>query len=217
MKEPSLVSIAGEDRQFVCGADEYLLDAAQRGGLRLAHNCRGGACGTCKADILEGAVDHGWVMSFAISDQEKAEGKCLLRVSRPASPRITVRLHGGVGDTAAALSSSPAEHEATPLQPSRHPPIVGRLVTRIFLTLVAMGFAAPATAHAQDSSQAYCKQLSEMYRRYVQNAPGRGRSDVEAILALEECSKGNGAMSIPILEKRLRDNGITPPGGEFEP
>src|SRR4029453_16271532 len=96
MKEPCLVSIAGEDRQFLCGADEYLLDAALRNGLHLPQNCRGGACGTCKADILEGAVDHGWVMSFAISDQEKADGKCLLCVSRPASPRITVRPHAGV-------------------------------------------------------------------------------------------------------------------------
>jgi CDP-4-dehydro-6-deoxyglucose reductase len=113
MKEPSLVSIAGEDRQFLCKPDEYLLDAALRSGLRLAHHCRGGACGTCKADILEGAVDHGWVMSFAISDQEKAEGKCLLCVSRPASPRMMVRPHARIGDSAVGFSSSPAEHEAT--------------------------------------------------------------------------------------------------------
>jgi CDP-4-dehydro-6-deoxyglucose reductase len=113
MKEPSLVSIAGEDRQFLCKPDEYLLDAALRSGVRLAHNCRGGACGTCKADILEGAVDHGWVMSFAISDQEKVEGKCLLCVSRPASSRITVRPHAGVCDTVAALSSPFAEHQVT--------------------------------------------------------------------------------------------------------
>lgn len=105
MKEPCLVSIAGEDRQFLCHADEYLLDAALRNGVPLPHNCRGGACGTCKADVLEGAVDHGWVMSFAITDQERADGKCLLCVSRPAAPRITVRPQ--------ARTDGSAEHEAT--------------------------------------------------------------------------------------------------------
>jgi len=63
----------------------------------------------------------------------------------------------------------------------------------------------------------YCAQLTELYRRYVQNAPGR-RFDVEASVALEDCKKGNAAEAIPVLEKKLRENRITPPGGgEFKP
>lgn len=72
-------------------------------------------------------------------------------------------------------------------------------------------------AHAQGDDKAYCTQLSELYRRYVQNATGR-RVDVEALGALEDCRKGNAAAAIPVLEKRLRDAKITPPGGgEFKP
>jgi hypothetical protein len=77
--------------------------------------------------------------------------------------------------------------------------------------------ASAPVAQAQSDSKPYCTQLSELYRRYVQNATGR-RIDVEAIQALDDCSRGNAAASIPVLEKRLRDAKITPPGGgEFKP
>ena len=85
--------------------------------------------------------------------------------------------------------------------------------TLIVLAIVAL---APS-AHAQSDGKTYCAQLSELYRRYVQNATGR-RVDVEAIQALDDCSRGKAASAIPVLEKRLRDAKITPPGGgEFKP
>ena len=72
-------------------------------------------------------------------------------------------------------------------------------------------------AQAQSDGKAYCAQLSELYRRYVQTATGR-RVDVEALQALDDCTKGKDAAAIPVLEKRLRDAKITPPGGgEFKP
>lgn len=72
-------------------------------------------------------------------------------------------------------------------------------------------------AQAQSDDKAYCAQLSDLYRRYVQNATGR-RVDVEALVALDDCSRGKTASAIPVLEKRLRDAKITPPGGgEFKP
>lgn len=72
-------------------------------------------------------------------------------------------------------------------------------------------------AQAQGDDKAYCAQLSELYRKYVQNATGR-RVDVEALQALDDCSRGRAASAIPVLEKRLRDAKITPPGGgEFKP
>jgi hypothetical protein len=88
-------------------------------------------------------------------------------------------------------------------------------VKRILLVLAVLASAPPA--QAQSDAKAYCAQLSELYRRYVQNATGR-RVDVEALTALDDCSKGNAAAAIPVLEKRLRDAKITPPGGgEFKP
>jgi len=87
----------------------------------------------------------------------------------------------------------------------------------IAIAIVAMTLALPGAAHAQSDDQAYCAQLSDLYRRYVQNAPGR-RGDVEAAVALEDCSKGRPASAIPVLEKKLRAANITPPGGgEFKP
>jgi hypothetical protein len=88
-------------------------------------------------------------------------------------------------------------------------------VKRIFLVLAAL--ASAPLARAQSDDKAYCAQLSELYRRYVQNATGR-RVDVEALQALDDCSRGKAAGAIPVLEKRLRDAKITVPGGgEFKP
>ena len=84
---------------------------------------------------------------------------------------------------------------------------------RFVLALVAVLMALPtATDAAQGDDKAYCAQLAAMYRRYVQNGPGR-RVDVEATAALEDCSKGNTATAIPVLEKRLRDSGFSLPRG----
>lgn len=85
------------------------------------------------------------------------------------------------------------------------------------ILLVLAGLASAPLAQAQSDEQAYCTQLSQLYRRYVQNAAGR-RIDVEALQALDDCSRGKAASAIPVLEKRLRDAKITPPGGgEFKP
>ena len=85
----------------------------------------------------------------------------------------------------------------------------------ILIALATMTLA--PLAHAQSDDKAYCAQLSELYRKYVQNAVGR-RVDVEALMALDNCQRGNAAAAIPVLEKKLREAKITPPGGgEFKP
>lgn len=85
------------------------------------------------------------------------------------------------------------------------------------ILLVLAGFASAPLAQAQSDDKAYCTELSQLYRRYVQPATGR-RIDVEALQALDDCSRGRAAAAIPVLEKRLRDAKITPPGGgEFKP
>ena len=86
---------------------------------------------------------------------------------------------------------------------------------RILLLLLAPILAPSTSADAQADDNAYCAQLSAFYRRYVQNATGR-RVDVEALVALDECQKGNAAAAIPVLEKKLRQSGFTLPK-EFTP
>ena len=70
--------------------------------------------------------------------------------------------------------------------------------------------ALPGTAHAQSDDAAYCAALSTLYRRYVQNSPGR-QYDAEAAIAQDDCQKGNTAAAIPILERKLRESGFTLP------
>lgn len=86
------ITVANTGERYTCPPDTLLLDAALDAGLAMPHSCRGGACGTCKAQVLEGAVDHGWALSFAITDEEKAAGYCLCCQSKPASETVTLRM-----------------------------------------------------------------------------------------------------------------------------
>lgn len=89
-------------------------------------------------------------------------------------------------------------------------------MNRFTVLLVAFLLALPAAADAAPGDDsAYCAQLSSLYRRYIQNGPGH-RFDVEASVALDNCSKGNTAAAIPVLEKKLREGGFTLPK-EFTP
>jgi CDP-4-dehydro-6-deoxyglucose reductase len=121
------VTVANTGQTFECKAGELILDAGLAAGLALPHNCRGGACGTCKSTVLEGEVDHGWVMSFAISDDEKAAGKCLICQSRPLTPSLRIRTDGAMS-TAEAAPPAPIEARATVLATEPLTPSIRRLV-----------------------------------------------------------------------------------------
>jgi len=83
-------------------------------------------------------------------------------------------------------------------------------VRRILLSFSVLALGLPGGADAQSDDAAYCAALSTLYRRYVQNSPGR-QFDAEAAIAQDDCQKGNTAAAIPILEKKLRESGFTLP------
>jgi hypothetical protein len=59
----------------------------------------------------------------------------------------------------------------------------------------------------------YCDQLVFLYKRYVSGdyvANRPGDSDIASKLAVAQCEQGNPA-GIPVLERRLRNNGFTLP------
>jgi hypothetical protein len=83
-------------------------------------------------------------------------------------------------------------------------------VKRILLSLSALMFALAVTAEAQGGDAAYCAQLTFLYRRYVENSPGR-QYDADAAIALDDCKNGNTAAGIPVLERKLVESGFTLP------
>ncbi len=98
-------------------------------------------------------------------------------------------------------------------RPTAHGP--ARAVKRILFHLAFLAALPTATDAAQGDDKAYCAQLCAMYRRYVQNGPGK-RFDVEAPVALDDCTKGNTVAAIPVLENKLRESGFSLPE-EFKP
>jgi hypothetical protein len=81
-----------------------------------------------------------------------------------------------------------------------------------FLAAVAFGLPLSTAAQAQSDDAAYCAQLSDLYRRYLGNsAEGRQFPDAAASVAIDDCQKGNTAVGIPVLEKKLRDARFTLP------
>ncbi|WP_158940147.1 2Fe-2S iron-sulfur cluster binding domain-containing protein [Burkholderia sp. S171] len=73
---------------FSIDQSEIILDGALAKGISLPHQCRGASCGTCKARVIEGAVDHGWSLGFALSEEERTQGYCLLCQSRALTPTL---------------------------------------------------------------------------------------------------------------------------------
>ena len=75
-------------REITCRDDQTILDACLRAGVWVPHSCTHGTCATCKAEVLEGEVNHGEASSFALMDFEREEGKTLLCVCKPLSDVI---------------------------------------------------------------------------------------------------------------------------------
>nr|WP_277352107.1 FAD-binding oxidoreductase [Knoellia sp. DB2414S] len=80
-------------KEVECAEDQPILEACLRAGVWLPHSCTHGTCGTCKAEVLDGDVDHGAASSFALLDFERDEGKALLCC---AMPRSDVTIEGDV-------------------------------------------------------------------------------------------------------------------------
>ncbi len=69
--------------QFRTDEGESVLVAALRQGYVLPYGCKNGACGSCKAKILEGRVDYGVYQQKALTELEKSQGKALLCQAKP--------------------------------------------------------------------------------------------------------------------------------------
>lgn len=84
-----------------------------------------------------------------------------------------------------------------------------------FAILLGVSHQVVAQTFSGDDNRAYCRQLVDLYRRFVLPPAGWG-ADLEATFALDACGKGD-PEGIPVLEKKLRENRISVPGREFKP
>jgi len=76
----------------VCSSDldagETILEAALQVRDDAPYACMGGACGTCKAKLLDGTVEMD--QNFALAKAELEAGYILTCQSHPTSPDVTV-------------------------------------------------------------------------------------------------------------------------------
>jgi len=135
--------LVNEAIRFGVPEGEIILDAALSQGVVLPHQCRGASCGMCKARVTQGMVDNGWSLGLAISDQEIAEGFCLMCQARPLSAEVHLRtvqpIPGGEGSAVQSFEARVLCN--TPLTPR-----VRRLVLQASEPL---RFEAPAGAYVE--------------------------------------------------------------------
>lgn len=100
------VTLNDTDTQFEVNPGEPLLDAAERAGLALVHDCRFGGCGTCRIKVKQGSVDYE-EQPFGLTEEEAGQGYALACQARACSDlHIDARLRP-------AGFIQPDYHEAT--------------------------------------------------------------------------------------------------------
>lgn len=82
------IKVQNDDRTIIVKGDETILDAAIRNGVKIKVGCKGGGCGICKIQILEGEVDHGHSARSALPLNEMEEGYALACQARPNSDLV---------------------------------------------------------------------------------------------------------------------------------
>lgn len=68
--------------RFTVAEDETILDAGLKNSIVFPYSCRGGTCGTCKAKLVSGEVEHVHPPQ-ALSDEDIAAGNILLCQAKP--------------------------------------------------------------------------------------------------------------------------------------
>lgn len=93
------ISVQPSGKQFEAEPGEAILAAALRQNVILPYGCRNGACGSCKALVLEGVIEQSAHSSGAMKPEEAERGHALLCCSTAASDlSIQCRVIAAVGD-----------------------------------------------------------------------------------------------------------------------
>ena len=82
---------------FTVEAGETVLDGALRAGVCLAHECTFGGCGTCRVQVVEGAVAYE-DFPMALTEEEAATGAALACQARPTADLVLSVARGADAD-----------------------------------------------------------------------------------------------------------------------
>jgi vanillate O-demethylase ferredoxin subunit len=69
------VVLARSRREFVVPAGETIMEVLMQAGIRVAHSCREGVCGTCETRVIEGVPDH---KDNVLSARERASNRLIM-------------------------------------------------------------------------------------------------------------------------------------------
>lgn len=85
---PFTVKLKRSGLELKVAEDQTLLEALENAGLEPPRMCRGGACGVCELQVLDGVVDH---HDHFLSDAARASGKSIMTcVSRAKTPELVL-------------------------------------------------------------------------------------------------------------------------------
>ena len=93
------VTVMPSGKQFAVEPEETVLEAGLRPGVVLPYGCKNGACGSCKAKVVEGRVEQGAHQANALRAEEAAKGFALLCCAKPGSDLVVeARVIAAAGD-----------------------------------------------------------------------------------------------------------------------
>lgn len=82
------ITLSKQNASFNVNNNETILEAALRQCHNLPYGCRNGACGSCKATIVEGNINYDDGLPEALSEKENEQGTVLLCKARAASDLV---------------------------------------------------------------------------------------------------------------------------------
>lgn len=88
------ITVQDTNGKFVCGEDEFVLEAMKRSGCGPVHyGCFGGGCGVCKMRVISGEYGIEKKMSRAhISEKEQKGGSVLICCIKPRGDLAIARV-----------------------------------------------------------------------------------------------------------------------------
>lgn len=104
--------------RFACAADSSVLRAMESLGRKgIPVGCRGGGCGVCKVQVLEGAYRTATMSRACVSREEQAQGYALACKLIPHA-NLRLRVVGKMSRCFSAAGASFHFHGAPPARPS---------------------------------------------------------------------------------------------------